>query len=78
MNLTIRLELLKRETCEDYDRGHCLFYNGDCFHTIGNRCYRLIPRKEDELMEWMNDICSNCNEPVCNDCDVYKDYYQKS
>ena len=77
-------EFLKGETCRDFRRGYCKFYSAECFHDdkepLGfNRCYRLIPRKENELMEWMNDICSDCNEPVCNDCHVYIEYnFRKS
>jgi len=68
---------LKRRSCEDFDKGYCCFYQTDCFHEDSNpmsdfsRCYRLIPRTDNELMGWMNDICRDCNESVCNDCDVY-------
>jgi len=70
----------KRETCEDYNKGYCEFYSDECFHdnTILERneyrCYRLIPRNKDEFMSWMGELCSDCNEAICNDCDMYKNH----
>lgn len=76
------LKLKLRKNCENFSRGYCIFYQTACFHEDSNslsdysRCYRLIPRAKKEFMHWMNDICSNCNEPVCNDCDVYINHNQ--
>lgn len=66
-----------RASCRDYQDGFCKFYSEDCFYEDDNplgfrRCNRLIPLEHDELMEWMDPInCSDCNEPICNDCDIY-------
>lgn len=52
----------------------CNIYQGICFHDIDNICYKVRPRTTDEFMEWMCDLCSDCNEAVCNDCDIYREY----
>lgn len=67
----------EREECGDFnlEDGSCFFYQSQCFHEINNRCYRVRPRDEGEFMEWMGDICADCNEAICNACDVYLDHY---
>ena len=74
----------KREDCPEFDEGYCHFYKFDCYHvnreekripSDDSRCNRLVPLTEDELMDWMDPmLCSDCNEPVCNDCDQYINY----
>jgi len=68
----------KKEKCEDYNKGYCEWYSGECFHNDEpsgfERCYRLIPRKKSEMMKWMGELCSDCNEVVCNDCNMYQSY----
>ena len=71
----------KREDCPEYNNGNCDTYQGKCFHenksdrgntTDLNRCNKLVPATDDELMEWMDPmICSDCNEVICSDCDQY-------
>jgi hypothetical protein len=74
----------QKENCPSYSRGYCGFYKQKCYHvnkkergvpSDPDRCNRLVPRTDDELMEWMDiGLCSDCNEPVCNDCDQYISY----
>jgi|ETN01SMinimDraft_4_1059930.scaffolds.fasta_scaffold476327_2 hypothetical protein len=67
-----------KKDCESFDENRCEFYASKCFHDDStdhpNRCYRLFPRQEGEFMEWMTEICSDCNEPVCDDCERYGNY----
>jgi hypothetical protein len=68
-----------KENCKNFDRDFCIFYDAQCFHDEETRCYKLILRTDKELMEWMDPLnCSDCNEPICNDCDYYKDYTAKN
>jgi hypothetical protein len=82
--MSLNLTLTKRIECESFIIGYCDFYQTVCFHDDSNpdsttsRCYRLIPRTDNEFMGWMSDICKDCNESVCNDCDVYIDYMSKN
>lgn len=63
--------------CGWYDKGNCTFYLSKCFHAENNRCYKLFPRQKGEFMEWMGDMCSDCNEVICNGCDMYLDYKEE-
>ena len=77
-------EIARRENCPDFDSGDCSFYQGECFHEDSNergspasytRYNRLVPREGEEFMEWMGELCSDCNEVVCNGCEMFIDYH---
>ena len=83
MSLEKRI-ITKKETCEFFEEGFCHMYKFDCFHDDANplneetRCNKLVPKTKEELMDWMDWFyCTDCNEPVCNDCDVYINWTYK-
>lgn len=53
--MSLELTIVKRKNCESFSKGHCSFYQIDCFHEDSNpdtsRCYKLIPRTEEEFMD---------------------------
>ena len=68
----------EKRSCSDFTEGECDFYQGLCFHSASNRCYRVRPRDESELAEWMDMLlCSDCNEVVCNDCHAFRKYQRE-
>lgn len=62
-----------KQNCEwfDSETGSCEWYKEECFHDVVVECKKVRPLTEDEMMPWMGAICSDCNESVCNYCDVY-------
>ncbi|MBW3017413.1 class I SAM-dependent methyltransferase [Candidatus Woesearchaeota archaeon] len=71
-------EFRKKASCEHIDGTFCNLYKSECHHDDESptddcsRCYRLVPREDSELAEWMDPInCATCNEALCVECDIY-------
>jgi hypothetical protein len=80
--MPVKKEYPDKESCDYFEAGKCRLYQGECFHDDPegheNRCYKLVPRwRPYEFMEWMGDLCSDCNEPECNDCNMFIEYMEK-